>query len=292
MIRTISPAAMGIASLVCGYGGIHRRNRGLLMLQAYFDDSLSTGKALVVGGFISDPARWEQFSDAWQKRLDHAPWDTFKMSEVMDRGGDESLEHAKWHYSEIPKFVGGAVAFIVPIELLHRLCDEYELPEFLRDPYHWAYMGIIAQLMHNAEGWKITEPVDFIFDERSDKELIMRGWESYSALCPPEQKKLLGRKPQFEDDQRVLPLQAADMWVWWVRKAWLEGTHSMQRNPIIWGKDDDFGRILFEYHEVDFRQQMELMKVGRDVIRQKPGGVELFLPASFVSRNLRNRKKK
>jgi hypothetical protein len=60
--------------------------------------------------------------------------------------------------------------------------------------------------------------IDFVFDEQvREQELVRSGWDLVKELLEPEVKTLLGNTPDFKDDQKVLPLQAADMLVWWVR---------------------------------------------------------------------------
>ncbi|MGB6171717.1 MAG: hypothetical protein WBG12_07110, partial [Xanthobacteraceae bacterium] len=38
---------------------------------------------------------------------------------------------------------------------------------------------------------------------------------------PDEVQQFYGAKPRFDSDQKLLPLQAADLWAWWVRD-WYE----------------------------------------------------------------------
>src|SRR5436305_305419 len=66
-----------------------RRNRILVMLQAYFDDSLGGNfhgrpMVLVLGGFIATAEAWAAFSDEWQRILDFPPRiSVFKMNDAM-----------------------------------------------------------------------------------------------------------------------------------------------------------------------------------------------------------------
>ena len=64
-------------------------------------------------------------------------------------------------------------------------------------------------------------PVDFYFDDKSEKGPILAAWDAFLSDKPPEVKKLYGSHPIFESDKRLKPLQAADLWAWWRRK-WYE----------------------------------------------------------------------
>lgn len=67
----------------------------------------------------------------------------------------------------------------------------------------------------------MDEKVDFIFDNRMEKSFILAGWEDMVKVQDEEIQKHYGATPRFEDDQEFLPLQAADLWAWWVRE-WYE----------------------------------------------------------------------
>ena len=68
----------------------------------------------------------------------------------------------------------------------------------------------------------LTEKVDFYFDDQTEKSIILRGWDDFVAEMPDDEiKQYYGATPRFENDQDFLPLQAADLWAWWVRE-WYE----------------------------------------------------------------------
>ena len=264
MIRAISKAAEPIAALVRGHSSDLRKRRWLFMFQAYADESITDGAVMVLGAVVATPARWEAFSEAWQERLDHAPWNAFKMSEVWDRGGEESLEHAKWHYFTMRVHVQGAVAVVVPLDALQRAVDYYELPE-LGNAYNWAFKLILDNTAAMQRRWGINEPIDFIFDDRAEKTFIRQAWQYHMTFMPPEQRELSGREPIFEDDTRVLPLQAADMWAWWCRKKWLEDGRLIDRDfPIPWGSHKDMGSLIFEWSEKEIRHEFSITRAAME----------------------------
>jgi Protein of unknown function (DUF3800) len=67
----------------------------------------------------------------------------------------------------------------------------------------------------------LNETVDFIFDDQTEKSFIMSAWNEYLAARPDDIRDYYGATPRFENDQKFLPLQAADLWAWWVRR-WYE----------------------------------------------------------------------
>jgi hypothetical protein len=262
--RALTEDAREVAALVCGFGGDDRRLRGLLMLRAYIDDSMADGRVLVMGGFVATPERWERFSDEWRQRLVHAGWSPFHMAEVWARHSDQALEHAKWHYFTIRDHVQGAVAFAVPLEPLKRAVEKTGLTA-LGNPYHWAIKGIVNLTAQNQVDWGVEGPIDFIFDERSEKRQIQDAWDVYTATVPQDIRAITGRAPIFENDEKVLPLQAADMWAWWCRKRWLDngGRLLPDEFPIPWGSVGEVPAMLFQWTEPDI--EAEFSRVLRDL---------------------------
>lgn len=232
------------------------------MIQGFFDESISDGQVLVLAGVLATAERWEEFVDEWQSRLDVAPWDAFKMSQANYKWGETGLEHAKWHYFTLRKFAQGGIAVAVPIEPLQKVVKELGLPPSdksmwaLDNPYMWAAVTLIRCTILSQEKWGLTEPVDFIFDERIEESAVRLGWEVFECRASAEERRLIGRKPIFEDDERVLPLQAADMWAWFCRRKWLEQERFYPEMgfPIErWGSWDDFPGKVFELNEESIR---------------------------------------
>jgi hypothetical protein len=68
----------------------------------------------------------------------------------------------------------------------------------------------------NGLGLPKGEKLHFIFDERSEKSVIIARWNEYVGGLP-EAESFFGGPPRFENDREFLPLQAADLWAWWAR---------------------------------------------------------------------------
>ena len=235
-------------------------------MKAYVDDSMTDGQVLVFGGLIASARRWEAFSIAWRRCIDNAPWDVFKMEKVSHRCTGRKLEHAQRHYRAVCEHVQGGICFVVPIAPLVALADHYRLKGTpVAKPYFWAFKGIINGLAQNQQAWGLTESVDFIFDERPEKEkdTIRDVWHTYLATVPDEVRSVTGMSPVFADDQKELPLQAADMWAWSCRKTWLEngGLIPEDSYPIPWGKIGDIPQMVLQWTAEDI--DVELSRVSK-----------------------------
>lgn len=193
-----------------------------MMFQAYVDDSMAQDQVLALAGYIAPVERWRSFSDEWRRLLDmRPPWPYFKMSEVATTEDELRWERAGWFYRAIEEHAQAFVAVVVEIDALRRVVRELGLPESLENPYVTAFRAIAdftAQYQHELG---ITEPIDFIFDEHGQSEQVRHGFEVFRATQSPEMKERLGRTPRFERDTDLLPLQAADLLAWHVRRHWL-----------------------------------------------------------------------
>jgi hypothetical protein len=69
----------------------------------------------------------------------------------------------------------------------------------------------------------IDEPVDFIFDEQhGQSDLVQQAYSRFIETAQPEVRKLLGNRPIHRSDMDFLPIQAADLLAWNVRRSFYE----------------------------------------------------------------------
>lgn len=272
--RSIPKPALPVAALVCGYPGDRRRLRRLLMIQAYVDDSMTDGEVLVLAGLLASVERWEAFSVAWQERLDHARWPFFHMADVWFRGSDEALEHAKWHYYTIRDHAQGAICMTVPLFPLRLAAIKFGLAgTAAANPYTWAIKGLVNNLAAHGHTWGLQEPVDFIFDERPKEENDVREvWDHYISTLSEEVRNMTGRKPIFENDKKVLPLQAADMWAWWCRKTWRDngGIIPADAFPIPWGSVGEIPQFTLQWAADEIHDELARVAAGVEALRKGP----------------------
>lgn len=230
------------------------------MLQAFVDDSVSHDVVLVMGGVLATPERWKQFSDGWRERLNHAGWQRFKMREVWERGGDIPIEHAKWHYYTLRQYAQGAVTMVIPIKPLKRIAAEFDLERY-SNPYMWGIKGIVNCTAQYQKEWGVHDPIDFIFDDRSEEDQVKEAWDFYLETIPEKVRNLTGQKPIFGSDDDFLQLQGADLWAWWARRKWLEKrTIQHDEFPIPWGELSDLPTMAFEWTEADMRQEFTAIR--------------------------------
>ena len=231
------------------------------MVKAYIDDSMADGRVLVFGGLIASTERWKAFEISWQQCLDHANRKVFKTKNVVRAGRVGKRDHAERHYHTVREHAQGGICFVVPIAHLEKAVARYGLTgTAAAKPYFWAFKGVINGLAQNQREWGLTEPVDFIFDNRPAKERndVLEGWEIHRDTVPDEVRSIMGNPPVFADDKDVLPFQAADMWAWSCRKTWLDngGTIPQDSYPIQWGKVGDIPQMILQWTPEDIFQEL------------------------------------
>lgn len=192
----------------------------------------------VLAGCITSAKCWKAFSEEWQKMLPQ--WGTlnsygqyhFKMSEM--NANPERMERVPAFFGVIEKHVIGFVSVKINISDLKRARRRLVIPNMeiiwdeYADPFYIACRCLLdmfhLQRKEMSEIIPLDEKIDFYFDEQSQKNHILKIWENYIKNRPEEIRKLYGEKPRFLNDNYFLPLQAADLWAWWVRKFYQDGT--------------------------------------------------------------------
>jgi hypothetical protein len=205
----------------------------MLMLQGYADDSGGDGQRIpyFFGGFLMEAERWAEFSDAWQAQLSRSPSiEYFKMSEAHVRSGEFSalafhnieIRHRKVRdmLEVIEHFKPVGVFSTVNWEEF-RFVQERFVQGHAKDPYYCLVPWLFDVVMEwqKQEGI-FPEPIDFDFDEQGHRigAVIPALFPEVKKLAPDLLRKMLGRIPMMLDDKKVLPLQAADMLVWSLRR--------------------------------------------------------------------------
>jgi hypothetical protein len=217
-----------------------------MVWQAFFDESgeRKHSPVLVLGGFLAPYVRWQDFTEQWKLMLGKKPdIEYFKMNDAQKlrgqfRGWSEKDrdERVRAAYRTIEDHVSFQVSCIVDIEALHKIVPKEELGRRKQpNPYYVAFSGIITKITQYQRTIGVSEKIDFIFDERvMEQSKIVDGWDAFKENAPMDTRDLLGSVPVFGDDKQLLPLQAADLLAWWVRKMATEEPDKVPRVSFPW----------------------------------------------------------
>ena len=250
-----------------------------MVLQAYIDDITQAGEVTVLAGYVSSSQDWAKFSIEWQQLLSiRPPQKRFKMSEFMQGGGDESLERAGWHYRLIEKYTNIRFCVAVPHKPLRKVLQYYLQPQNGSDPY---YMGMIS-LLSVIQTYVHPQPmqqIDVIFDYQSEANKVLLAWDTL-VRSGSVNTKLFSNHPIFRKDEDFLPLQAADLFAWHMRKRYREtGTVLNSAHPFMWPEGSGGPRYIYsELDEAGIRKHFE------SIAKSLPGVMSFGRPAMVAGR--------
>ena len=218
-----------------------------MVIQAYIDDSSEVGGAYVLAGYIATTERWAKFSREWGELLPshgvlhHGSSNYhFKMSEMNATQERRSRVSAFFRVIENNAAVALSCGFM--LRDYNAAVGRIYTPgisvgyRYKWTPFYFAFHSMMAGFARYIRQYApnvFDEPVEFLFDEQVEKRYVMEVWDDF-VIAHPNVKKVCGSTLRFESDLKFLPLQAADFWAWWVRKA-------MQDGNVDQILDHDFG---------------------------------------------------
>jgi hypothetical protein len=210
--------------------------RLFMVFQAYIDDSYTENGTFVLGGYVATAETWATFSAEWEALLPTATRGRggyrFKMSEMA-----RQLDRVIPFYRVIENHVPLGLWCQIDIAELRRAKERIwsDVPLIWSNPAQpfWFCLSAILGRFHEERLAQETlqqllpleQKVNFYFDKRSAREAteIADDWDEFAAGQSEAVRSLYGTIPRFEDDEEFLPLQAADLCAWWVRRATEKG---------------------------------------------------------------------
>jgi len=195
------------------------------MLQGFVDDSGSSdGNVYTLAGLLATAERWEEFSDEWEKICDQEPkTPDFKMSRAF------RLKEYRWteaqrnqRIRELVKLILSKAMYRVDAVLARKnyeIAVKGKLQPEIDSPYFVLFYNVILSFARFMEQARIEGTVDWVFDEQGKIGTECVAWYSWiREQAPPELKRRLGSTPIFRSDTKVLPLKAADIFAWQIRR--------------------------------------------------------------------------
>jgi hypothetical protein len=200
------------------------------ILKAYLDDSGDADSArethLTIGGYVSDEEGWRWFEPQWQALLDDAGVPYLHMAEFGDpkspiyghlKADSEKERLFMEAVTEIIKDAArGSIATTVVLDDFR----EFNKAHGLRlDPYAFAVYGCMFQL----RSYYPDSPIDIIFDKFDNSISRVAKAFDYARtddICDRIKPNMFTPIPLQEEEswRDILPLQAADLMAWEVRK--------------------------------------------------------------------------
>jgi hypothetical protein len=197
-------------------------------LQAFIDDSASDKgeKRLFMAGYLNRADTWQRFSEAWKEELQLAPAISYlHMVEANNLRG----EFKGWTKEARDLKLQGLLRVInhfkpLSFQFTVNRGEHFRVltpvsPRGLGSPRFICCFSVISGVARYVAGTKADTQIEFIFDEQdgvsADMALL---FHEMKRNIPREARKLIRSAPAFKNDKLVLPLQAADMLAWHLRR--------------------------------------------------------------------------
>ena len=232
-----------------------RRLLMALNFQAFVDESETPNGEFILAGHVASAESWAKFAVEWEALLPRGTLAKnnkyhFKMSEMALT--PERMERVQEFYRVIENHV--LLSISCRLNLVDFKRAHESVASLLREttkinvhfkmwnnPWYMAFRILLDKFHSEREKIReicpLDQKIDFIFDNRSEKASILSVWDEIIANRESKIQEYYGATPRFENDQDFLPLQAADLWAWWVRE-WYEWENSPVPEKM---KNFDFG---------------------------------------------------
>jgi hypothetical protein len=198
----------------------------MVMLQGCFDESGSEGQdsVVVMAGFVTTAERWTHFSDEWNQMLTpHCP--VFKMRSESQRKPVKKRNERIAAFAEIIKrnilfkieCSVSVPAFCKVVK--DKIAPGYRKTSVVDDYYFWIFQNLIARLCEGVWHRGYRHQFDLFFDEQLKYgPRAKKLYRIVQDVAPRRSRGMLPDEPIFRKDHEFMPLQAADMFAWLVRR--------------------------------------------------------------------------
>jgi hypothetical protein len=202
-------------------------------LRAFIDDSGSGGDSrwFVLAGYLGAVESWGSFDRHWRTVLDGPPrLDYFKHSEVYrseTQWAGMSLAERDARVDALIEVIGKCALRSIYVQVKQQDYDEiikpYTPPQW-RNPYYYLFIGFLSAATMTAKYLADGDRIEFFFDSNREVEKASRTLYGQAMNL----RQLQGRieNIHYKDEKLFLPLQAADLLAWQVRRRF-----SVQEEP-------------------------------------------------------------
>ena len=200
---------------------------------AHFDDSgQGHGPIFVMAGFVSTVEKWRVFVEQWDAALKlHPSIDYFKMREEANLQGQferfdpaERDKRLRLFNQIIADNATFGIASITPTQDFYAVLKNKYSKSLDNPKYPAAVDNIIDTLVYMRK-LVLAGKVTHVFDEMDKATFreILNIWSVFKRQNVGRQlARRMGQSPKMGNDKDVLPLQAADLLAWLIRRRYEE----------------------------------------------------------------------
>ena len=197
------------------------------MLKAFVDDSGSGGDSpwYVLAGYVGTVDGWDQFDAQWRSALDADP----KINDFHSSEAESLRPRGQWagvtkdqrnvKINELIEVITRCAQRAIHVRVrqsdYNEIIKNYVPPQW-DNAYYFLFPSFVAAVVGMEKYFGQSEPVEFVFD--SSKRFEKPSLRLYNQFVDLD--KFAGRilNIHYEDDKVFLPLQAADLLAWQIRR--------------------------------------------------------------------------
>jgi len=202
------------------------------MLKFYADES-EDGHVITLAGWMASPTGWRHMRPRWRSMLNDFKVREFHMADLMTQ--HKNTEYGTWTSTQRQAFLDAAVSILETNGgLMFSVACSIALNSAITRQY-WPWKQAFASV--GALSYSIfpaARSAEFVFDEKEK----VKGFVSESYRAARREHDWFKRwahrsEPRFQTSLRTLPLQAADLLAWSLRRS-MSNRIAGKRHPVAW----------------------------------------------------------
>jgi Protein of unknown function (DUF3800) len=196
------------------------------LLKAFIDDSGSGGDSpwFVLAGYMGTAEAWDDFDAPWRAALNGPPkLDYFKHSEMYafdnQWGQFVSTKQRNQRLEDLIAVIGKHAMRAIHVRLKQKDYDEVikpYVPPMWQNAYYFLFIGFLSAATSTEKWAGSGRKIEFFFD--SNREVEKPSKTLYGQVCGLPQFAGSVENIHYKDEKAILPLQAADLFAWEVRR--------------------------------------------------------------------------
>lgn len=235
----------------------------------YIDDSgKNDPPVFVLAGFIAKPDQWIAFSDRWNAALAKPPaMAYFKMVEARRKRGEFkglSAQDRDDRLLELALIIKEHAMLGISVSIPHAAYEKVytgKMMPWFDTPYNLAFFLVMAAAQKYLSALGNNDEIEFIFDRSLEYEKhLAKSFPTVLAGMPAEIAARFSTNPAFIDDKLAVPLQAADLLAWHIRRSWRDEEEGLRKLSVAGPVLADILGVNEVWFEHDLRYLFETGK--------------------------------
>jgi Protein of unknown function (DUF3800) len=196
-------------------------------MKAFIDDSGSGGDSpwFVLAGYLGTSDAWDKFDEPWRSVLDGPPRiEYFKSSQAESLRPDGQWQginarERDQRIDSLIEVIGTHAMQPFCVRLQQKDYDEVIkpwVPPMWQNPYYFLFIAFLSSVTSTHKYLGGAEQIEFIFD--SNDQVDEPSFRLYNQVSHLGQFAGRVKEIRYEDEKIFLPLQAADLIAWQVRR--------------------------------------------------------------------------